>query len=191
MLRFVDLFAGIGGFRLAFEKAGYQCVYSCEIDEACQKVYFNNYGEIPQGDITQINIKAIPNFDILTAGFPCQPFSICGKRGGFQDTRGTLFFYICEIIVTKSPSVVILENVKHLIHHDKGRTLDVILYALEDLGYLVDYKVLNAKNFGVAQNRERIIIIATKNIKFNFSKLNLVDPVPQLQDFLCQNNVFE
>ena len=168
MLKFIDLFAGIGGFRLAFERAGYQCVYSCEIDEACQKVYFNNFGEIPQGDITQINIKAIPNFDILTAGFPCQPFSICGKRGGFQDTRGTLFFHICEIIATKSPSVVILENVKHLIHHDKGRTLDVILYALEDLGYLVDYRVLNAKNFGVAQNRERIIIIATKNIKFNF-----------------------
>lgn len=191
MLKFIDLFAGIGGFRLAFERAGYQCVYSCEIDEACQKVYFNNFGEIPQGDITQINIKAIPNFDILTAGFPCQPFSISGKRGGFQDTRGTLFFYICEIIATKSPSVVILENVKHLIHHDKGRTLDVILYALEDLGYLVDYKVLNAKNFGVAQNRERIIIIATKNIKFNFSKLNLVYPVPQLQDFLCQNNAFE
>lgn len=191
MLKFVDLFAGIGGFRLAFEKAGYQCVYSCEIDEACQKVYFNNFGEIPERDITQINIKEIPDFDILTAGFPCQPFSICGKRGGFQDTRGTLFFYICEIIATKSPSVVILENVKHLIHYDKGRTLDVILYALEDLGYLVDYKVLNAKNFGVPQNRERIIIIATKKVKLNFNKLNLVYPVPQLQNFLCQNHGFE
>jgi DNA (cytosine-5)-methyltransferase 1 len=183
--------SGIGGFRLAFEKAGYQCVYSCEIDEACQKVYFNNFGEIPKSDITQVNIKEIPDFDILTAGFPCQPFSICGKRGGFQDTRGTLFFYICEILETKRPSVVILENVKHLIHHDKGRTLDIILYALEDLGYLVDYKVLNAKNFGVPQNRERIIIVATKNIKFNFSKLNSVHPVPQLQSFLCQNHAFE
>ncbi len=191
MLKFVDLFAGIGGFRIAFEKAGYQCVYSCEIDEACQKVYFNNFGEVPKSDITQINIKEIPDFDILTAGFPCQPFSICGKRGGFQDTRGTLFFYIGKIIETKRPSVVVLENVKHLIHHDKGSTLDIILYALEDLGYLVDYKILNAKNFGVPQNRERIIIIATKNIKFNFSKLNSVHPVPQLQNFLCQDQAFE
>ncbi len=191
MLKFIDLFAGIGGFRLAFEKAGYQCVYSCEIDEACQKVYFNNFGEIPKSDITQIDIKKIPDFDVLTAGFPCQPFSICGKRGGFQDTRGTLFFYICKIIEAKRPSVVILENVKHLIHHDKGRTLDVILYALEDLGYLVDYKVLNAKNFGVPQNRERIIIMATTKNKFDFSKLNLVHPTPQLKDFLCQNQDFE
>lgn len=191
MLKFVDLFAGIGGFRIAFEKAGYQCVYSCEIDEACQQVYFNNFGEIPEGDITKINTRAISDFDVLTAGFPCQPFSICGKRGGFHDTRGTLFFYICEIIETKRPSVIILENVKHLIHHNEGRTLDTIIYSLEDLGYLVDYKVLNAKNFGVPQNRERIIIIATKIKKFNFNELNFIQPIPQLKDFLCQNYDFE
>lgn len=191
MLKFVDLFAGIGGFRLAFERADYQCVYSCEIDEACQKVYFNNFGEIPDCDITKVNVDKIPDFDILTAGFPCQPFSICGKRGGFQDTRGTLFFYICEIIEAKHPKVIVLENVKHLIHHDKGRTLDIILYSLEDLGYLVDYKVLNAKDFGVPQNRERIIIVATKTKKFDFNSLNLIRPTPKLKDFLCQDYNFE
>jgi len=191
MLKFVDLFAGIGGFRLAFEKAGYQCVYSCEVDEACQKVYFNNFGEIPKGDITKIDIKEIPEFDVLTAGFPCQPFSICGKRKGFHDTRGTLFFYICKIIEAKQPSVILLENVKHLIHHNKGRTLDTIIYSLEDLGYLVDYKLLNARNFGVPQNRERIIIIATKLKKFDFSKLNFIHPIPYLKDFLCQTHEFE
>lgn len=146
--KFIDLFAGIGGFRLAFEQAGYECVYSSEIDSACQEVYFNNFGDKPQADITQINIEEIPDFDILTAGFPCQPFSICGKRQGFEDTRGTLFFHICEIIAVKQPSVVLLENVKHLVHHDKGRTLDTILYSLEYLGYLVDYKILNSKDFG-------------------------------------------
>jgi DNA (cytosine-5)-methyltransferase 1 len=191
MFKFIDLFAGIGGFRLAFEKAGYQCVFSCEIDEACQKVYFNNFGEIPDSDITKINIAKIPDFDILTAGFPCQPFSICGKRGGFEDTRGTLFFYICQIIEAKHPSVIFLENVKHLIHHDSGKTLDTILYSLEELGYLVDYKIMNAKDFGVPQNRERIIIIGTKSKKFNFNKLNLNSSSPKLKDFLCQNCDFE
>lgn len=137
--KFIDLFAGIGGFRLAFEQAGYQCVYSSEIDIACQEVYFKNFGEKPKGDITKINLKQIPEFDVLTAGFPCQPFSICGRRQGFEDTRGTLFFHICEIIKLKQPQVVLLENVKHLIHHDRGRTLDIILRSLEELGYLVDY----------------------------------------------------
>lgn len=188
---FIDLFAGIGGFRLAFEKAGYQCVYSCEIDSACQEVYFNNFGEKPESDITKINIKEIPNFDVLTAGFPCQPFSICGKRQGFEDTRGTLFFYICEIIEAKQPSVVILENVKHLIHHDQGRTLDVILYSLEYLGYLVDYKLLNSKDFNLPQNRERIIIFATKYKKFNFNLIETSKFVASLESYLCQKGNFE
>lgn len=188
---FIDLFAGIGGFRLAFEQAGYQCVYSCEIDSACQEVYSNNFGEKPNDDITRIDIDQIPDFDVLTAGFPCQPFSICGKRHGFEDTRGTLFFYICKIIETKQPSVVLLENVKHLIHHDRGRTLDVILYSLEDLGYLVDWKILNSKNFGLPQNRERIIIFATKIKKFNFNLIETSDSIKKLQDYLCINGDFE
>ncbi|MGL4758870.1 MAG: DNA cytosine methyltransferase [Patescibacteria group bacterium] len=189
--KFIDLFAGIGGFRVAFEQAGYECVYSCEIDSACQEVYLHNFGEQPKGDITKINIKEIPNFDVLTAGFPCQPFSICGKRQGFEDTRGTLFFYICQIIEDKQPSVVLLENVKHLVHHDQGKTLDIILYSLEYLGYLVDYKILNSKNFGLPQNRERIIIFATKNKKFDFNKIKFNNSLSKLKDYLCLNGDFE
>ncbi|MGL5943304.1 MAG: DNA cytosine methyltransferase [Waterburya sp.] len=189
--KFIDLFAGIGGFRLAFEQAGYECVYSCEIDSACQEVYFNNFREQPESDITKINIKKIPNFDVLTAGFPCQPFSICGKRQGFEDTRGTLFFYICQIIEAKQPSVVLLENVKYLVHHDRGKTLDIILYSLEYLGYLVDYKILNAKDFDLPQNRERIIIIATRNKKFNFNNIKSKNSWLKLENYLCTNEYFE
>jgi len=190
-LKFVDLFAGIGGFRLGFEKAGYQCVYSSEIDTACQEVYFQNFREYPLGDITKIELKNLPNFDVLTAGFPCQPFSICGKRQGFQDTRGTLFFYICQIIKAIQPSVVVLENVKHLLHHDRGKTLEVILYSLEDLGYVVNYQLLNAKDFGLPQNRERVFFIATKHKPFNFHHLKTTKPTPNLREFLDQEDSFE
>ena len=188
---FIDLFAGIGGFRLAFEQAGYKCVYSCEVDSACQEVYQNNFGERPESDITQINPQEIPDFDILTAGFPCQPFSICGKRHGFEDTRGTLFFHICEIIAVKQPSVVLLENVKYLVHHDGGKTLDIIIYSLENLGYLVDYKILNSKDFGLPQNRERIVIFATKNKKFDFNKIENSKSLVKLENYLCQDGDFE
>ncbi|MGB3533343.1 MAG: DNA (cytosine-5-)-methyltransferase [Microcoleaceae cyanobacterium] len=190
-ITFIDLFAGIGGFRIALEKAGYHCVYSCEINPACQEVYQQNFGEIPEKDISQIEIDKIPNHDILTAGFPCQPFSICGKRSGFQDTRGTLFFHLCRIIEAKKPQVIFLENVKHLVHHDQGRTLDIILYSLEDLGYLVDYKILNAKDFGVPQNRERIVIFGTLNKKFNFNLVRDKLPVPSLSNFLDKAGNFE
>jgi DNA (cytosine-5)-methyltransferase 1 len=190
-LKFIDLFAGIGGFRIAFESMGYECVYSCEINPNCQDVYFNNFGEKPESDITQIDINSIPDFDVLTAGFPCQPFSICGKRRGFEDTRGTLFFQVCEIIAAKQPPVIVLENVKYLMHQDKGRTLEVILYSLQDLGYKVNYQLLNSKDFGVPQNRERIIIIATKTRKFNFKNLRKFSPVPRLKEFLCQTGEFE
>lgn len=189
--RFVDLFAGIGGFRLGLEQAGYKCVYSCEINSACQEVYYNNFGEIPESDITKVDVKALPDFEVLGAGFPCQPFSICGKRQGFYDTRGTLFFHICEIIENKQPPVIFLENVKYLLYQDKGNTLNVILYSLEDLGYTVTYKLLNAKDFGVPQNRERVVIIATKYKKFNFDKLNINQDHIPLKDFLSNCNHFE
>ena len=117
-VKFIDLFAGIGGFRYCFDKLGSECVFSSEIDENCRKVYQNNYGDVPYGDITKINEKNIPDFDILCAGFPCQPFSICGKKNGFNDIRGTLFFDICRIVKEKQPSVLFLENVKHLVNHD-------------------------------------------------------------------------
>ena len=189
--KFIDLFAGIGGFRLAFEQAGYQCVYSSEIDTACQEVYFQNFGEKPDGDIAKININKIPEFDVLTAGFPCQPFSICGRRQGFEDTRGTLFFHICEIIKKHHPKVVLLENVKHLIHHDQGITLDIILRSLEDLEYLVDYKLLNCKDFSLPQNRERIIILATKNKRFNFNFIQKKNIEKALVNYLCDSDNFE
>ena len=161
--KFIDLFAGIGGFRLAFQSLGGKCVFTSEWDEQAKKTYRTNFGEIPFGDITKEETKKfIPDdFDVLCAGFPCQAFSIAGKRGGFEDTRGTLFFDVAEIIRRKRPKAFFLENVKGLVNHDKGRTLSTILNTLrEDLGYFVpNPKVMNAKDFGVPQNRERIFIV--------------------------------
>ncbi|MCT7982428.1 DNA cytosine methyltransferase [Laspinema sp. A4] len=190
-IKFIDLFAGIGGFRLAFEKAGYHCVYSCEINDACQKVYYQNFGELPEKDITTLDIKNIPNHDVLTAGFPCQPFSISGKRNGFKDTRGTLFFHLCKIIEIKKPQVIVLENVKHLLHLDQGKVLDTILYSLEDLGYCVTYSLLNAKDFNLPQNRERVIIIGTLNQKFNFDLISKQFSPPSLEVYLDKQGHFE
>lgn len=191
-ITFIDLFAGIGGFRLGMENAGYKCVGSSEIDSHARSMYKKNFNELPKGDITKLNPDDFPKFDVLCAGFPCQAFSICGLREGFNDeTRGTLFFDICRILKEKKPHVFILENVGHLKHHDKGRTLEVILNNLIKLGYTVDYKVLNAKNFGVPQNRERIIIIGNlKGYNFNFNKLNM-NPVNSMKPFLDSKNTFE
>lgn len=187
---FIDLFAGIGGIRLGFTGAGFENVFSSEFEKYCQKVYFDNYTEMPAGDITEINEKDIPSFDILTGGFPCQPFSISGHQKGFEDTRGTLFFDVLRIIKHHQPKVVFLENVKHLVHHDKGNTLSVIVSHLEELGYKVSWKVLNAIDFGSAQNRERIIIIANKNGLFNFDKLEKQKP-KRIIDILSTDEEFE
>lgn len=166
---FIDLFAGIGGFRLAMQDLGGECVFSSEWDKSAQKTYFTNFGEVPFGDITDRRIKNhVPdNFDILCAGFPCQAFSIAGRRGGFEDTRGTLFFHVAEIIKEKRPKAVFLENVKGLKSHNRGKTLDTILNVLDELEYdVVPHKIINAKDFGVAQNRERIFIVAfDRNLK--------------------------
>lgn len=161
--KFIDLFAGIGGFRLAMQNLGGECVFTSEWDKEAQKTYYANFGEIPFGDITKEETKKwIPKeFDILCAGFPCQAFSIAGKRGGFNDTRGTLFYDVAEIIKRHKPKAIFLENVKGLANHDKGRTLATILNVLrEDLKYFVpDPEIVNAKYFGVPQNRERIFIV--------------------------------
>jgi DNA (cytosine-5)-methyltransferase 1 len=161
--KFIDLFAGIGGFRIAMQSFGGKCVFTSEWDEQAKKTYEANFGEVPFGDITKEETKQfIPDdFDVLCAGFPCQAFSIAGKRGGFEDTRGTLFFDVAEIIKRKQPKAIFLENVKGLFNHDKGKTLQTILNVLRnDLGYFVpDPQVLNAKDFGVPQNRERIFIV--------------------------------
>ena len=160
---FIDLFAGIGGFRLALQNLGGKCVYTSEWDSEAKRTYQANFGETPFGDITQEETKQyIPdNFDLLCAGFPCQAFSIAGRRGGFEDTRGTLFFDVAEIIRRKQPKAVFLENVKGLFNHNKGKTLDTILNVLRnDLDYFVpDPQIINAKDFGVPQNRERIYIV--------------------------------
>ena len=162
---FIDLFAGIGGMRVAFQNLGGKCVFTSEWDKNSQKTYYTNFGEMPYGDITKVNELEVPNHDVLIAGFPCQAFSIAGFKGGFDDTRGTLFFDVARIIEAKQPKAFFLENVKGLVGHDKGRTLKVILNTLRnDLGYYVpDPQVINAKHFGVPQNRERIFIVGFKS----------------------------
>ena len=159
---FIDLFAGIGGFRMAFQNLGGECVFSSEWDEQAQKTYYANYGEVPFGDITKESTKDfIPEgFDILCAGFPCQAFSLAGKRRGFEETRGTLFFDVAEILRRRQPKAIFLENVKGLAIHDKGNTLRVILETLDEVGYVVpDPQIVNAMYFGVPQHRERIYIV--------------------------------
>ena len=170
-IKFIDLFCGIGGFRYASSQAFEildvkgECVFSSDIDKYAQDSYEANFGERPAGDITQIDAKDIPDFDVLFAGFPCQAFSICGLQKGFADTtRGTLFFDIARIIKEKKPKAFVLENVKNLASHDNGKTLSTILSVLRDeLGYYVDYRLLNALDFGLPQKRERIIIIGALN----------------------------
>jgi len=158
---FVDLFAGIGGFRIAFQNLGGKCVFSSEWDRGARNTYERNFGEVPFGDITKIKATNIPRHDILLGGFPCQAFSIAGHQGGFEDTRGTLFFDIARILSDKRPSAFFLENVKGLMHHHGGKTISRILEVLRgELGYHVpDPRIVNAKDFGVPQNRERVFII--------------------------------
>lgn len=159
---FIDLFAGIGGFRMALQNLGGECVFSSEWDEQAQRTYYANYGEVPYGDITKECTKAyIPDgFDVLCAGFPCQAFSLAGRRLGFAETRGTLFFDVAEILRRKQPKAIFLENVKGLAIHDKGKTLKTILNTLDEVGYVVpDPQIVNAMYFGVPQHRERIYIV--------------------------------
>jgi DNA (cytosine-5)-methyltransferase 1 len=178
---FIDLFAGIGGMRLGFEKHKGLCVFTSEWDKFAQETYKANYGKMPHGDITKISMEEIPNHDILLAGFPCQPFSQAGLKKGFEDTRGTLFFYIQDIIKHKRPKAFLLENVKQLKGHNKGKTLNTILEILTMLNYHVEFKVLRAADFGVPQNRERIYIIGFDKsqfpLNFNFNdNFNFPEP---------------
>ncbi len=184
---FIDLFAGIGGFRIAMQNLGGKCVFTSEWDKEAQKTYKINFGEIPFGDITKEETKKyIPNnFDVLCAGFPCQAFSIAGKRGGFEDTRGTLFFDVAEIIRRKKPKAIFLENVKGLRNHNGGRTLETILNVLRnDLNYYVpEPQILNAKNFGVPQNRERIFIVGFRN-DIGIKEFEYPTPLNQTKKFI-------
>lgn len=194
---FIDLFAGIGGMRIAFDRAGGHCVYSNEWNKYSQQTYFANFGEQPDGDITQVNEKDIPDHDILVAGFPCQPFSIAGvskknslgRETGFADkTQGTLFFDVCRILKEKRPKAFMLENVKNLCSHDKGKTFQVIKESLDELNYEVFYDILDGQNY-VPQHRERIIIVGFDrerygqdiDFKFNLTPRN---PKPVMRDIL-------
>ena len=187
---FLDLFAGIGGFRIPMQELKGKCVFTSEFNYQAQRTYEHNFGEVPFGDITTLDLNIVPKHDVLTAGFPCQPFSISGKMKGFEDTRGTLIYNVFQIIEKRQPKVVFLENVKHLIHHDKGNTLKTIIKALEELGYKVSWKLLNAADFGVPQNRERIIIIGHKDKIFDFTKLN-TKPKLKIRDILDKDVKFE
>ena len=164
-MQFLDLFAGIGGFRLGMEAAGHQCIGFCEIDKfarASYKAIHDTKGELELHDITTVSdefIQSIGHVDVICGGFPCQAFSIAGNRRGFEDTRGTLFFEIARFASILNPRILFLENVKGLLNHDKGRTFETILQTLDELGYNVEWQVLNSKDFGVPQNRERVFIV--------------------------------
>ena len=182
----VDLFCGIGGFHQAAKNAGIKVVFASEIDDNAKKAYRENYGLEPYGDIKTINASEIPDHDILCAGFPCQPFSIIGSRKGFDDERGVLFFEIERILKAKLPRGVILENVKRLVSADKGEILRSIIKCLENLGYKVEYRILNALNFGLPQKRERTIIVAMqKHVDFPWP--NNIKPMKPLSDILELN----
>ena len=160
---FIDLFAGLGGFRLSLESLGARCVYSSEWDEPVRKVYEMNFEDKPHGDITKINEKDIPEHDILCAGFPCQAFSISGKQLGFEDSRGTLFFDVARIVKEKKPKVVFMENVKNFDSHERGNTHNVVRKIMEEMGYTFYFKILNSVNFGIPQKRERIYMVCFRN----------------------------
>lgn len=200
MFKFIDLFAGIGGMRIAFEKQGGECVYSSEWNKYSAETYKANFGDEPDGDITKVEASAIPEHNILVAGFPCQPFSIAGvskknslgRATGFEDkTQGTLFFDVCRILKEKRPNAFMLENVKNLTSHDKGNTFKVITEALEELDYQVFYQVIDGQAF-VPQHRERIIIVGFdrkrygKDIDFKFD-ITPVEPKPTVKDILESN----
>jgi DNA (cytosine-5)-methyltransferase 1 len=186
--KFIDLFAGIGGIRRPFDKLGCECVFSSEIDKYAIQTYKANFNEVPSGDITKIDAKDIPSFDILLAGFPCQAFSIAGKRQGFADTRGTMFFEIQRILEHHKPKCFMLENVKGLTNHNQGRTFNTILDILQyQLKYKVFYKILNAKNFGMPQNRERIIIVGFLDHDIDFKFPEPTGEKTRLGDILESN----
>ncbi len=174
--KFIDLFAGIGGFRIAMENNGGKCVFSSEIDKYAIETYKKNFGDEPSGDITKINSEEIPEHDILCAGFPCQPFSIAGKRLGFEDTRGTLFFEILRILKAKETKAFFLENVAGLKSHDNGKTIKVIEKSLKDLGYIVEWKIINAKDVGIPQNRNRWYCIGIKKDLYSKDKMEFKFP---------------
>ncbi len=190
-IKYVDLFSGIGGFHQAMNALQGECVFSSEWDKEAAKTYFENYKILPDGDITKIKEENIPAHDMLCAGFPCQAFSISGKQKGFEDTRGTLFFDVARIVKYHSPKVLFLENVRNFEKHDNGKTLKTVISTLETLNYSVFYKVLNASNYGLPQNRERIYIVCfRKDLGINGFKFpKPINKQISLLDILEENPV--
>ena len=188
----IDLFAGIGGIRQAFQRQGGYNVYSSEWDKFAQTTYRINYGEIPDGDITTVDENDIPDHDILLGGFPCQPFSQAGLHKGFEDVRGTLFFDVARIIKAKRPKAFMLENVKQLKGHDKGKTIKVMLSVLDELNYYVpEPQILNAYHFGIPQNRERIIIVGFNKDYMPENFKDFEYPVGQIDENVCVGDILE
>lgn len=186
--KFIDLFAGIGGFHYALSSCGATCVFASEWDIPASQTYFENFGVTPCGDITKINASQIPDHDILCGGFPCQAFSVSGKQKGFEDARGTLFFDIARIVKCKKPKILILENVKNLVTHNQGKTFKIILDILDNLGYTAFFKNLNTSDFGLPQHRERVYIIAFRK---DLSIKNKSFKFPQIKQKSCLNAVLE
>ncbi len=187
--KFIDLFAGIGGFHLALSSLGAECVYANEWDKAAQSVYKDNFGIEPEDDITKVDENTVPDHDILCAGFPCQAFSISGKQRGFEDSRGTLFFDVARVVKAKRPKVVFMENVKNFAVRDNGNTLAVVKATMEQLGYTFYQKVLNAVNYGMPQKRERIYMVCFSN---DLAEKNFSYPAPfklarHVKDFLLDD----
>ena len=192
-MKFIDLFAGIGGFRIALEQLGLECVFSSEIDCYARLTYKNNFGHCPEGDITKIGEFEIPSHDILCAGFPCQPFSISGKRLGFDDARGSLFHEILRITKYHTPRVIFLENVKNFVRHNKGKTFATVYNSLEKIGYDIYHKVINASLYGVPQARERVYIVAFCK-SLNVKDFSFPEPTHEeiyLKDILVSNGKAE
>lgn len=189
-VKFIDLFAGIGGFRVVFDEFGAECVFSSEFDKYAQQTYEANFGEMPSGDITKIEANEIPAHDILCGGFPCQAFSISGKQRGFEDSRGTLFFDIARIADYHKPKIIFLENVANLKKHSDGETISSMVSILEDMGYNVFYEVLNASDFGVPQARKRVYFLAFRNdlgiTEFKFPEGNKI--MVALEDILLPDD---
>jgi DNA (cytosine-5)-methyltransferase 1 len=190
-LRFIDLFCGIGGFRQALEKRGHRCVLSSDWDPHAQFVYEKNYGEKPLGDINKIETRDIPDYDLLCGGFPCQPFSISGSQRGFEDARGTLLYQILRIVEHSQPKVILLENVRNYLTHQKGRTMEATLKLLREAGYDVFFEVLNSSDFGVPQKRERLFFVCFRKDsgvdKFQFPQPEEVDVA--LEDILLSETL--
>jgi DNA (cytosine-5)-methyltransferase 1 len=199
-ITFIDLFAGIGGFHIALHNLGAKCVFASEWDDDARKTYFENFKNISphlfyekpdlslfSGDITRVDVNKIPDHDLLCGGFPCQPFSQAGFKKGFEDTRGTLFFNIAEIIKTKKPKAFFLENVKGLLKHDNGKTFEVIKNVLNELGYSFHYKIVKASDFNLPQHRPRIFMVGFRK-DINDKKFSFPKPIPLI---MTMNDVFD